>query len=181
MAAPPLCSGRACLHTAFIAFSGPVVCGCPLNVHESTAPSRGGGGSLNRISVEYVQLFTMEDSTLYHVYHTPWALPWIVLARSCGHWSVLRHFTEAESELRSASDDSLDKDPLTRSDDVLRHVQSVLHPQLLGPSELPPGGGGGGGALGHTGCTGGASRGMSKQGRRITMLPAPAASTHWKW
>ena len=32
--------------------------------------------------VEYVRQFTMEDSTLHHVYYTPWALPCTVFSRS---------------------------------------------------------------------------------------------------
>ena len=80
----------------------------------------------------------MEDSTLHHVYNTPWALPCTVLSRS---WSILRDFIEAGSDLGSVSHDStLTTDPgsLTRSDEGPRHVQSVLHAQLRRPSEDRP-------------------------------------------
>ena len=80
----------------------------------------------------------MEDSTLHHVYNTPWAPPCTVLSRS---WSILRDFVGAGSDLGSASHDStLTADPgsLTRFDEGPRHVQSMLHPQLRRPSEDRP-------------------------------------------
>ena len=79
----------------------------------------------------------MEDSTLHHVYDTPWALPCAVLARSCEE-SILRSLGVADSELGSDARESrleLDPSALTRSDGWLRH----------GPHRGPGGGGGGGG------------------------------------
>ena len=80
----------------------------------------------------------MEDSTLHHVYTTSRALPFTVLSRS---WSILRNFGWADLDLGLVSHESrLELDPcsLTRSDEVLGHVQSVLHPRLRRPSENCP-------------------------------------------
>ena len=49
---------------------------------------------------EYVRKFMMADSTLHHVYNTPWALPCTVLSRS---WSILRDLGWAGSNLGSVS------------------------------------------------------------------------------
>ena len=75
-----------------------------------------------RRCVEYVQQFMMEDSTLHHIYNTSWALPCTVLSRSLSHESRLK----------------LDPCSLTRSDEVLGHVQFVLHPQQCRPSKNCP-------------------------------------------
>ena len=59
----------------------------------------------------------MEDSTLHHVYNTPWALPCTVHARS---WSILRDLVGTSSDLRSVSHDStltVDSCSLTSSDE----------------------------------------------------------------
>ena len=69
----------------------------------------------------------MEDTTLHHVYNTPWALPCTVLACS---WSILRDLAGAGSDLRSVSHDSTltaNSCSLTWSDEGPRYVQSVLH------------------------------------------------------
>ena len=69
----------------------------------------------------------MEDSTLHHVYNTPWALPCTVLSRS---WSILRDFIEAGSDLGSISHDS--HDPRLAQGGVTQ-LQTVNTPHALPP------------------------------------------------